>query len=96
MCAGRIDDAIAVARRHVEAASPTNQVEERWTRERRLAEIYASAARPREGVALLAKLLRLPSGTTVPALRVDPIWDPLRDDPAFQALLADPKNSAPL
>jgi hypothetical protein len=30
-----------------------------------------------------------------PILRVDPIWDNVRKDPAFKALLVDPKNSAP-
>ena len=94
--AGRPDEAIAAGRRYVNGASPTNQVLERWQRERTLAELYAGAGRPRECVELLAKLLRVPGGLTVPMLRVDPDWDPVRDDPAFKALLADPKNSAPL
>lgn len=29
-------------------------------------------------------------------LKVDPTWDNVRDDPAFKALLVDPKNSEPL
>ena len=29
-------------------------------------------------------------------LRVDPTWDNVRKDDGFKALLADPKNSAPL
>ena len=61
-----------------------------------LARIYALIERPRECCELLAKLLRVPSGLTVPMLKVDPTWDNVRDDPAFKALLADPKNSAPL
>jgi hypothetical protein len=32
----------------------------------------------------------------VPVLRVAPEWDSLRADPAFLALLADPRNTAPL
>jgi hypothetical protein len=44
----------------------------------------------------LSKLLRVPSGLTVPMLRVDPAWDNVREDTRFKALLADPKNSAPL
>ena len=93
---GRAEDAIAAGRRYVAARSPTNQVRSRWNREIELAQIYAYLARPRECVELLAKLLRVPCGLTVPMLKVDPTWDPVRDDPAFQALLADPKNSAPL
>jgi hypothetical protein len=45
---------------------------------------------------LLAELLRVPCGLTVPILKIDPAWDPVRNDPGFKALLADPKNLAPL
>jgi hypothetical protein len=69
----------------------------RWKREVILAEVYAHAGLKRECVELLAKLINRPGARiTVPMLRLDPDWDNVRDDPAFQALLADPKNSAPL
>jgi tetratricopeptide (TPR) repeat protein len=93
---GRMDEAIAAGQRHVELASSSSQTSRRWRRELELARIYTLAGRPRESVALLAKLLLVPSGITVPMLRADPEWDNLRDDPDFKALLADPKNSAPL
>jgi hypothetical protein len=32
-------------------------------------------------------LLSRPSNVTVQGLKVNPIWDPLRNDPQFQALL---------
>jgi tetratricopeptide (TPR) repeat protein len=94
--AGRIDEAIAAVRRYVDATSPATQIRERWRRETVAAELYAYAKRPRECVEQLAKLLRVPSGLTVPMLKVDPAWDNVREDAAFKALLADPKNSAPL
>jgi TolB-like protein len=93
---GRTDEAIAAGQRNVELASSSTQKRARWSRELDLARIYALAHRPRESVALLAKLLLVPSRITVPMLRLDPEWDNLRDDPGFQALFADPKNSAPL
>jgi hypothetical protein len=92
----RMDEAIAAARRYVDAASPASQTDSRWNREIVLAEIFATANRPRECVELLAKLLRVPSGLTVPMLKVDPAWDNVREDAGFKVLLADPKNSAPL
>ncbi len=44
----------------------------------------------------VAKLLRVPSGLTVPMLKGDPAWDNVREDAGFKALLADPKNNEPL
>ena len=38
----------------------------------------------------LAYLLSIPTDISVPQLRVDPMWDPLRGNPRFQRLLATP------
>lgn len=96
VCAGRGDEGIAAAKRAVAVAPAESHVALRWTREIELARIYAYAKRPRECIELLGKLLRLPSGITVPMLKVEPDWDNVREDPAFKTLLADPKNSASL
>ncbi len=92
---GRTEDALAAARRFIDAV-PESNAGTRWAREITLAEMLAYLNRSRESCELIAKLLRVPSGLTVPMLKVDPTWDNVREDVAFKALLADPKNSAPL
>jgi TolB-like protein/Flp pilus assembly protein TadD len=52
-----------------------------------LAQIYSLTGEKEEALRLLDHLLATPNGATVPLLKLDPIWDPLRDDPRFQALL---------
>jgi TolB-like protein/Flp pilus assembly protein TadD len=52
-----------------------------------LAEIYTWVGEPDEAFRLLDHLLAVPNGLTVPTLKLDPIWDPLRKDPRFQALI---------
>ena len=94
--AGQTDEAIAAARKYVNEAAVGNRLSERWARELLLARLYARADRPRESFALVKHLIEVPSLLTVPMLRAESDWDSLRDDPEFKALLADPKNSAPL
>jgi TolB-like protein/Tfp pilus assembly protein PilF len=54
-----------------------------------LAEIQAHAGQPEQAIDLLQKLVSIPAGETVSIkrLELDPIWDPLRGSPRFQALL---------
>jgi tetratricopeptide (TPR) repeat protein len=41
-----------------------------------------------EAITYLEQLLAIPSDVSVPVLRVDPWWDPLRGNPRFERLLA--------
>jgi hypothetical protein len=52
--------------------------------------------RKQECIALLAELITKPSFITMPYLRRAPRVGQRARRPAFQALLADPQNSAPL
>jgi serine/threonine-protein kinase len=55
-----------------------------------LAEIQAHAGQPAEAVKTLRRLLSIPAGfaIAIQQLKIDPVWDPIRNDPGFQQLLA--------
>ena len=52
-----------------------------------LACIYTMVGEYDAAIGQLESLLAVPSITAVPMLRIDPVWDPLRDNPRFQAML---------
>ncbi len=52
-----------------------------------VAEVYCIAGENGRAIELLDGLLDRPSNVTVPILKLNPAWDPLRNDPRFQALL---------
>jgi TolB-like protein/Tfp pilus assembly protein PilF/class 3 adenylate cyclase len=55
-----------------------------------LAQIQARTGEAREAVKALRQLLSIPAGWAVSLkrLKIDPVWDPIRNDPEFQQLLA--------
>jgi serine/threonine-protein kinase len=52
-----------------------------------VAEVQAILGDNGRAIEILDGLLSRPSGVTVQGLKINPIWDPLRNDPRFQALL---------
>ena len=62
-----------------------------------LAEIQARTGKSGEAVKTLRRLLSIPAGLSVsiPRLKIDPVWDPIRNDPAFQQLLAGKEHVGP-
>jgi TolB-like protein len=62
-----------------------------------LAEIEAHTGTTAEAVALLRRLLSMPTGESVSLARLksDPVWDPIRNDPAFQQLLTSKQLVGP-
>ena len=62
-----------------------------------LAEMQARTGATEEAVKNLKKLLTIPAGETVSIarLKIDPVWDPIRNDPAFQKLLTTQEHVGP-
>jgi TolB-like protein/Tfp pilus assembly protein PilF len=62
-----------------------------------LAAIQAHTGHATEAIDILRRLLSIPAGqvATVARLKIDPVWDPIRSDPRFQALLAGPELIGP-
>ena len=54
-----------------------------------LAEMQAQTGAVKEAVENLKKLVAIPAGETISIarLKIDPVWDPIRNDPGFQQLL---------
>jgi hypothetical protein len=62
-----------------------------------LAEIQARAGQTAEAVKTLRRLLSIPAGLSVSIqrLKIDPVWDPIRNDPGFQQLLTMKEHVGP-
>ena len=54
-----------------------------------MAIIYAQLEKPEEAVDILWDLLSSPSFVSVPKLKVDPFWNPIRETPEFQRLIQE-------
>jgi TolB-like protein/Tfp pilus assembly protein PilF len=60
-----------------------------------LAEVEAWAGEPQEATNRLRHLLSIPSQISVARLKIDPVWDPIRNDPQFQQLLTMKEHVGP-
>jgi serine/threonine-protein kinase len=84
---GRKQEAIAEGRRAVELLPESQDAFDGPRCTASLAQIYALTGEADEAFRLIDHLLSVPNGLTIPVLKLDPIWDPLRKDPRFQALI---------
>ena len=84
---GRKEEAIRKAERAVEMLPTVRDAVDGPFLIYFLAQVYAQVGEPQKAVERLEEVLSIPSGYTVPLLRLEPFWDPIRDHPRFQELL---------
>ena len=60
-----------------------------------LAEVEAWAGQPEDATKRLRHLLSIPSGISIARLKIDPVWDPIRNHPDFQKLLTGSEQIGP-
>ncbi len=84
---GQKQEAIAEGKRAVELFPESQDALDGPQATANLAQIYAWTGEFDEAFRLLDHLFAVPSNLTVPMFKLDPAWDPLRQDPRFQALI---------
>jgi serine/threonine-protein kinase len=84
---GQKEDAIREGRKAMELLPESKDAYDGPAVTLGLAQIYAWTGETDQALALLEHSLNTPAGISVPMLKLDPIWDPLRKDPRFQALI---------
>jgi TolB-like protein/Tfp pilus assembly protein PilF len=85
---GEKDAAIAEAQRAIDLRPETKDAFEGPQITEQVAQVYAILGDNARAIELLDGLLSRPSEVTLQTLKVNPAWDPIRNDPAFQALFA--------
>ncbi len=85
----RNSDAINLARQATNLLSPEKDVIVGNILLAGQAEIEARTGATADVIALLRRLLSVPAGgsISIARLKIDPVWDPIRNDPGFQELL---------
>jgi TolB-like protein/Flp pilus assembly protein TadD len=84
---GQKNAAIAEGKRAVELLPESQDAFDGPSCTLSLAQIYAWTGEHDQAIQLLDRSLNTPNGVSVPLLKLDPVWDPLRKDPRFQALI---------
>ncbi len=85
---GQKDDAFAAIQRAATLAPMSQDSIDAANWMGTLAEVYVLSGDPDAALAQLAKVVQLPNGPVYGDLLLNPEWDPIRDRPAFQKILA--------
>jgi tetratricopeptide (TPR) repeat protein len=91
---GRNADALRLSRQAADAISLEKDALSGPNFQTGLAQIEARAGAPEEAIKRLRRLLSIPAGgeVSIARLKIDPVWDPIRDQPNFQQLLSGPEQ----
>ena len=97
VCLGRNVQAIALAQRAVAALPISKDSYSGANLLVGLAQIAAWADAPDLAMKTIRQLLAMPAGgvMSIERLKLDPVWDPLRKDPRFKALLKESAGAQP-
>ena len=97
LAVGRNADALRVARQAADSMPLKNDALSGAYFQNGLAQIEARTGALEEAVKRLQYLLSIPAGQSVSIalLKIDPIWDPIRNRPDFQRLLSGSEQIGP-
>jgi tetratricopeptide (TPR) repeat protein len=84
---GRNDEAVRTCEHATELIPISMDAEDGPDQHIEIAKIYTRVGEADKALDLIDELLSIPCDLSVDLLRLDPVWDPLRDNPRFQALL---------
>jgi TolB-like protein/Flp pilus assembly protein TadD len=85
---GEKDRAVAEAQRAMDLRPESKDAFEGPQITEQVAEVYSALGDNARAIELLDGLLNRPSEVTLQGLKLNPAWDPLRNDPGFQALFS--------
>ena len=94
---GRNADALRLSRQAADSISIEKDALTGPRFQNGLAQIEARTGAPEEAIKRLGRLLSIPAGgvASIALLKIDPVWDPIRNRPDFQQLLSGPEQIGP-
>jgi len=93
VCLGRNADALRVARQAADSLPIEKDAVAGPDFLAGLAEVEARTGHADNAVKILRQLITAPAGqvVSIARLKIDPVWDPIRNDPGFQKLISEPE-----
>jgi TolB-like protein/cytochrome c-type biogenesis protein CcmH/NrfG len=97
VCLGRNADALRVARQAADSLPIDKDALAGQAVLAGLAEVEARTGRAEDAVKILRQLITAPAGqvVSIARLKIDPVWDPIRNRQDFQQLLSGPEQIGP-